>query len=175
MSSSDVFLGVVFVYSWTAQTKTSLLVRGCSKTSRLQKGRRGWGGSLRRSQIDRVTRYMTLSRSVDVGYEFLGFGEDDWRWLCRQTNFRSCWQVSSSRRGSNMYRPPLACATLVWAKCVRQAEQLRWATWELGQPHCQRKLVEAACMRCNGTKCPLFTAFFSSSFCFTYFSPRRGY
>ena len=38
------------------------------------------------------------------------------------------------------------------------------------------KLVQAACMRCHGIKCPLLTAFFSSlsSFSPGYFPPRRG-
>ena len=36
-------------------------------------------------------------------------------------------------------------------------------------------LVRAACVRCHGTKCPLFFLSFSLSFCFGYFSPRRGY
>jgi hypothetical protein len=35
-------------------------------------------------------------------------------------------------------------------------------------------LVQAACMRCLGTECPLLTAFFSLSLSFTYLSPRRG-
>jgi hypothetical protein len=36
-------------------------------------------------------------------------------------------------------------------------------------------LVQVACVSCHGTKSPLFTFFSSSSLCFTYFSPRRGY
>ena len=40
---------------------------------------------------------------------------------------------------------------------------------------CSLKLAQAACVRCNGTKCPLLTAISSSSLWESYFSPRRGY
>ena len=41
----------------------------------------------------------------------------------------------------------------------------------------QRKLIQAACVRCHRTKCPLLTALFLFFLSFSpgYFSPRRGY